>query len=124
MSVIQTFIFSKHYWTYDDAIRWLKDRRYKYEVDDKPKYMRFRQQDPDFDWYRTKTIYHKNKPIDFVFAGYNKPDTYTVPNWLESQPPLRLIQDPELKANRLSQYYQTKKGQRELRFLKKNAPYR
>lgn len=62
--MLQTILFRKDKWRKSKALKWLKDRNLKYDVDETDRFYRFRQTRPQVNKkYHTIT----KDGIDFVF---------------------------------------------------------
>lgn len=70
-SRIQSVLFKKKYWSFEQAVHWLMQHGYhSTKVDSTPTMYRFRQEDPyKFNSFSIKKIKHDKKSIDLVI-GY------------------------------------------------------
>lgn len=67
-SDVQSIIFNKNYWNLNGSINWLKQHGYKYEVDEKEHFYRFRQHNPYiFKRFITKDLHNG---IELIIGYY------------------------------------------------------
>ena len=71
-SHIQSVLFKRPEWSQSQAKDWLKDNKFKSDVDIKPDHLRYRQQEPDENKYDYRTI-QAGDNIEFII-GYLKPN--------------------------------------------------
>ena len=71
-SKIQSILFNRELWDIPQATYWLQIHNKKFnKVDIKKNYLRFRQLEPNFNHYITKTIlYEENKPSIELILGF------------------------------------------------------